>query len=903
MVKKQQPRSQAKKAAGSRPQAASQPGTSSTSQLPPLTAFSPSNRQFALVTQAVDRQRLTIYESSEASTSASGSSRLLVDHIVTPASRCTALVWASVSSATRQQKKPRASNSGASDAVASTSSSTTRPAVALAFESGQIQLIDPALGKVVRVLADPAASSTSAAITSLSVASSSKTPTLYATSKDGLVRVWSLATAGEEGSPAPPTARISPSPAPSVPNALVSASPSAAHILLASHTISQLDGGKSSNKVVLQYAAHASPLTHLTWINGSDFFFVSAASKDPVLYIWKVGKRSPVATIELEQGEDVLRIHSESDVVALVGSQGYVGLYDVASVTKSTASQASGTKLLQPTASVHSAAPAAAVDVKLDPQAERLSIARLVKGLKLDIASLSIRDVADSKLLTTLALPKATNANLLASGDDEAMAKGVADLQRYSDPSSASGRQSGVASGTVVDENGDLVRDSAVELADSAALNQETGGVEDERSLEDRLRGMKMMRNAGSKSQQNLAASGQEEVHQGLSDDDRSEDDEDDESADSRPLNAPTTSLSLATSLSQALHSSDSAMLSSLLTSANPQLIKSTVLRISGPNAVKLLEACVERLHRGGSHVKSRGAVGSNKARGLVEWIKWVLRLHAGYLMSVPGLTGRLAGLHGSLTHRLASHQRLLALQGRLELVLAQIELRGSYDVVSAGVQGVSSSAKGASIASSKAGKGVAAGGNVWKEDEDDDADDDDTEDEDEEGKMSVDEDEDEDEDDDDDDDEDVEAAEEEGDVDDIGLDSHINGVAGDDDSDEDDEDAPPTKSSRARRALAVADTSMASGAATSDESDDEEEDEEEEGSEEESEDDDDEDEDEDDDDLDEDDESDLEDDEEDSEDEEDDEDEDEDEEGGGLLDLEAQEGSDEDDEDESEEE
>jgi len=44
----------------------------------------------------------------------------------------------------------------------------------------------------------------------------------------------------------------------------------------------------------------------------------------------------------------------------------------------------------------------------------------------------------------------------------------------------------------------------------------------------------------------------------------------------------------------------------------------------------------------------------------------------------MPDLASKLSGLHALLTSRLAMHDRLLALSGRLDLVLTQMELRSS---------------------------------------------------------------------------------------------------------------------------------------------------------------------------------------------------------------------------------
>ncbi|CAD6921948.1 unnamed protein product, partial [Tilletia controversa] len=131
--------------------------------------------------------------------------------------------------------------------------------------------------------------------------------------------------------------------------------------------------------------------------------------------------------------------------------------------------------------------------------------------------------------------------------------------------------------------------------------------------------------------------------------------------------------------LTQALHSADKALLSSILAHYDPLLIRSTVQRLTGAQALSLLEQLVARL------------VGASKD-GQEEWIRSMLLLHTSYLMALPHLTTRLASLHMALSSRLASHTKLLGLQGRLELVLSQIEIRAAYAAVAGrGAQGVKS--------------------------------------------------------------------------------------------------------------------------------------------------------------------------------------------------------------------
>lgn len=157
---------------------------------------------------------------------------------------------------------------------------------------------------------------------------------------------------------------------------------------------------------------------------------------------------------------------------------------------------------------------------------------------------------------------------------------------------------------------------------------------------------------------------------------------------------------SLTRTLIQALHSSDTRLLETCLAHSDATLIRNTVRRLPPQLAVPLVTACVERLGRGarGNNMKGGGG-GASSQRGtaLINWIRAVLTTHSGHLMTVslvcvlgtaacslprcmqmPDLVARLAGLHATLTQRLTLQESLLSLSGRLDMVIAQIDMRSS---------------------------------------------------------------------------------------------------------------------------------------------------------------------------------------------------------------------------------
>jgi len=95
---------------------------------------------------------------------------------------------------------------------------------------------------------------------------------------------------------------------------------------------------------------------------------------------------------------------------------------------------------------------------------------------------------------------------------------------------------------------------------------------------------------------------------------------------------------SLARTLIQALHSSDSRLLEMCLAHSEPLLIRNTVRRLPPQLAVPLITACVERLGRGPRAANMKGtATGASSQRGsgLLTWLTTVLAVHTGHLMTV----------------------------------------------------------------------------------------------------------------------------------------------------------------------------------------------------------------------------------------------------------------------------
>ncbi|GAA6015631.1 hypothetical protein JCM10207_008151 [Rhodosporidiobolus poonsookiae] len=258
------------------------------------------------------------------------------------------------------------------------------------------------------------------------------------------------------------------------------------------------------------------------------------------------------------------------------------------------------------------------------------------------------------------------SATGLLVGNGTEQSAGAPAPARYSEQSSST-----VAAATAAP-------DAAADSDDEEVVNAGELDVDAaEPTLADRLKAL----NVSQKKARKQAARKARVAQDGLDDDvevasesSGSEFDEDDFDEDEGALSAvPATTLT--TTLIQALHSSDGPLLESCLAHSNPTLVRSTVKRLpSGGLVLSLLEAIVDRL--GKQKRGKEGMASVKRARALIGWLKETLIVHVGFLVTIPSLVNRLSALHASLTQRLALQQPLLALNGRLELVMSQIDLR-----------------------------------------------------------------------------------------------------------------------------------------------------------------------------------------------------------------------------------
>ncbi|PLW24547.1 hypothetical protein PCASD_09174 [Puccinia coronata f. sp. avenae] len=136
---------------------------------------------------------------------------------------------------------------------------------------------------------------------------------------------------------------------------------------------------------------------------------------------------------------------------------------------------------------------------------------------------------------------------------------------------------------------------------------------------------------------------------------------------------------SFAQTLTQALKSTDTKLLETCFLQQhknNKNLISNTIQRLPKKLLHTLIEQiiiCLNRKKRG--HGDGVTAATVRRTKTLIEWVRQILLIHMSYLLTIPTLVTQLTTLHASLQKRLNLHTKLLSLNGRLELVLNQIEL------------------------------------------------------------------------------------------------------------------------------------------------------------------------------------------------------------------------------------
>ncbi|KAH8120527.1 WD40-repeat-containing domain protein [Phellopilus nigrolimitatus] len=675
-------KNQRAKASKSRPPATStisQPVVEDAWSSTVLSAFSPDAQLFAFLSLAIDKHRLRIYDVN--------ANRAIAELVVDRA-RVTSLAWIPFDSKDKRALKEKESSptkkrkkldlaSGNSEAAESSPAEVQ--AVALGLSDGSVQLFSAVHGSIIRTLSHPASKSPVLAMSKGS--QDGKLQSLWTSYADGVLLLWDvrkgevlISTQSEERAP---YSALAVCPGADDEQTLILTANNSIHLLSSSSDPSASDLSDADTiKMVCSFSGHASTVKSLHWDSSTSPVnrFYSSAEDDRFVYIWET------SDLASSKGRMVASCPTDTDVrqIDVSGSLGKRNLLSLSSSGKITLSPvpaelstSSGTKTaskqqvptLLPRTTIALSSKKSASDVCilaavfLSTEEGRIRIAFLSGGAKVAFETVEYLD-ATGEYITELSLqPNASAFGLVK----EANAVGIVS-HRYNESASVN-----IATGTQIPNDPSL--DPLVDREVEGALDADLA----ELSLGQRLAARTDATGTNGIIPGQRSSGSDAEDDQGLA--------KPEKKRKTRIAATTVPAHSLTRTLIQALHAGDTSLLEACLAHSDEALVRNTVARLPPQLAVPLLTACVERLGRGGrgNGVKGRGG-GASAQRGmaLVKWVRAVLTIHSGHLMTMPDLVARLSHLHSTLTTRLTLQERLLTLSGRLDLVLAQVELRSS---------------------------------------------------------------------------------------------------------------------------------------------------------------------------------------------------------------------------------
>ncbi|KAG9061737.1 Small subunit (SSU) processome component [Linnemannia hyalina] len=120
----------------------------------------------------------------------------------------------------------------------------------------------------------------------------------------------------------------------------------------------------------------------------------------------------------------------------------------------------------------------------------------------------------------------------------------------------------------------------------------------------------------------------------------------------------------------QALHTSDADLLDACLHFSQPvTVLRNTIRRVATTSVLPLLTTLLNRYQQK-----------PNQNIHLLEWIKSILLIHSSSLMTNQDLVMRLSGFYDAIEARVPVYQKVMNLNGRLDLIMNQIEMRKQYE-------------------------------------------------------------------------------------------------------------------------------------------------------------------------------------------------------------------------------
>ena len=255
-----------------------------------LAAFSPKANHFALLSLAVDRHRLRVYDTATAQANA--------EYIVEPA-RATCLHWMEIHSDPAQAQKKKKKKKR--DSAASNTEKPKTQVVALGLSSGAITFFSPAHGSPILTLSNPASNT---AI--LDAALDADEDRLWTSSEDASICLWDMSSS---------TILRTWKSEDRIPYTCISLEPRVMDEsdrpvgLLAAHNAAKLlsinlssESASSKPTIFASFSGHTTPISHIAWTTSKQF--VTVAQGDKFVQGWTMPKNGGVGTVAFSAALD-----------------------------------------------------------------------------------------------------------------------------------------------------------------------------------------------------------------------------------------------------------------------------------------------------------------------------------------------------------------------------------------------------------------------------------------------------------------------------------------------------------------------------------------------------------------------------------------------------------------------
>lgn len=307
----------------SRPEATftiSQPLNAQIGSLAALSAFSDDGKQFALLSLAVDKHRLRVYDT--------GNGKAFAEYTL-QTSRASCLAWVDVNYAPDAAQSAKKRKRRQEETVSSSQPPQIVSCIALGLANGSVAFFSPSHGSCILIISHPVSNTPI-----LDVAVDLPENRLWTSSEDASIRLWDLTTSKViqtwQSDAGTAYTRIS------LEQKQMDESNRPVGLLAAHHSIHLLSldphSQSSKTKKYASFTGHASSIHKLQWI-GSRKAFITAAERDSTIQGWEVPKNGGDGSVMFSTSldADVKKIHisSAGDLLVATSASGTVSIAQI----------------------------------------------------------------------------------------------------------------------------------------------------------------------------------------------------------------------------------------------------------------------------------------------------------------------------------------------------------------------------------------------------------------------------------------------------------------------------------------------------------------------------------------------------------------------------------------------